>query len=330
MRLPLKHILIGSFLGVLALMSGCNNNDDDGGGEPRPVLYQFREVAVVEGFNLRQATGFIGSAEHNAIFVAHREINPNTGFSSERVIRIDLATGAATSRYFDREDYVSKRMHIRDDELIVIGGSFFNTYSIDLQDNLTNVRHGLSITRFGSALYNDQVYIWGGDINELNSDKIYRWNEDAQTFDQIGTLPGPTTWAQGEIVDGRIYIFGGREEFESQAAHDLIYIHDLESGITSTQRLPGPVPRTFTVNGDGVIYVAGQTWDTNPNTEDLDIFFGIYSPGLGLFDEIPTNLSDEGWLSVNAITRIEDKLYFLYGNAVSDNALMSIMEADIP
>lgn len=328
MRRLLKNILVIFLFGAFAILASCGGDNDDG-SEVRPVFFNFREVAVVQGFNLRQASGFLGSAEHNAIFIAHREDNPTTGFSSERVTRVDLATGASTSRYFDRDDYVTKRLHIRGDELIVIGGTYFNTYSTDLQNNPTNVIHGLSITRFGSALYDGEIYVWGGDINALNSDKIYRWNESSERFDQIGTLPGPKTWAQGEIIDGRLHVFGGRAEFESQEAQDQIYIYDLETGNSATQRLPGPVPRTFTADGNGVIYVAGQIWDSNPSTEDLNIFFGIYNPSLGLFDEFPTNLSDEGWLSVNAITRIGDKIYFLYGNAINDNALMSIMEADI-
>lgn len=313
----------------LIWLQGCKGDDDgDEGGDT--AFLAFEEIAVIGGFNLRQATGFLGSAEHDALFIAHRENNPRTGFSSEKVIRYDLATGDAVFRYFDREDYITKRLHIKNNELVVIGGSFLNTYSIDLEENLTNVIHGLSLTRFGSALYNDDIYVWGGDINQENSDKVYRWNEADQAFDIVATLPGPKTWAEGEIIDGRLYIFGGRTEFESIEAQDEIYIVDLETGVTATQRLPGPVSRTFTVENAGVIYVSGHISDSNPSTQDLNIFFGIYNPSVGLFNEFTTNLSDEGFLSVNAMTRIENKVYVLYGHALDDNALMSIMEAEIP
>ncbi len=326
MKLLRIFLLIASS-SCLFWLQGCKGDDDV---LADTAFLEFEEIAVVEGFSLRQATGFLGSADHNAIFVAHRENNPRTGFSSEKVIRYDLTTGTSVVRYFDREDYITKRLHIRNNELIVIGGRFLNTYSIDLEENLTNVFHGLMLTRFGSALYNDELYVWGGDINAENSDKVYRWNEVDQIFDVIASLPGPKTWAQGEIIDGRLYIFGGREEFESVDPEDLIYILDLNTGVTAIQQLPGPVSRTFTVNNDGAIYVAGQTSDRDPSTQDLNIFFGIYNPSLGLFNEFTTNLSDEGFLSVNGMTRIEDKIYVLYGHALDDEALMSIMEAEIP
>lgn len=323
--LRIFSMVIGA-IGLLWLQA-CKGGDDD---TADTAFLKFEEIAVVEGFNLRQATGFLGSAEENAIFVAHRETNPRTGYLSEKVIRYDLGTGTAVFRYFDREDYITKRLHIRDNELIVIGGSFLNTYSLDLEENLTNVIHGLSLTRFGSAMYNGDIYVWGGDINAENSDKVYRWNEVDQLFDVVATLPGPKTWAEGEIIDGRLYIFGGRDEFESQVVRDEIYIVDLTTGVTAVQRLPGPVSRTFTVDNEGVIYVAGQTSDSDPSTQDFNIFFGIYNPSLGLFNEFTSSLSDDGFLSVTGMTRIENKIYVLYGHALDDEGLMSIMEAEIP
>lgn len=326
MKLLRVFLLVIAAVGVLWLQ-GCKGDDD---ASEEPAFLEFEEIAVVEGFSLRQATGFLGSAEQNAIYVAHREVNPRTGFLSEKVIRYDLETGTAVFRYFDREDFITKRLHIRNDELIVIGGSFLNTYTLDLEDNLTNVIHGLSLTRFGSALYNDDIYVWGGDINAENSDKVYRWNESDQAFDVVATLPGPKAWAEGEIVNGQLYIFGGRDEFESENIQDEIYIVNLTTGTTAIQRLPGPVSRTFTVDNGGVIYVSGQTSDSDPSTQDFNIFFGIYNPSLGLFNEFTTNLNDDGFLSVNAMTHIDNKIYVLYGHALDDAALMSIMEAEIP
>ena len=318
--------LMAVAFGMLWLQS-CRSDDDD---VSEVAFLEFREITAIQGTNLRQATGFLGSAEENALFIAHRETNPQTGFLSEKIIRYDLATGTGIFRYFDREDYITKRLHIRNNELIVIGGSFLNTYSIDLTENLTNVIHGLSLTRFGSALYNDEIYVWGGDINAENSDKVYRWNEADQAFDIVATLPGPKAWAEGEIIDGNLYIFGGRDEFESENIQDEIYIVNLATGATNIQRLPGPISRTFTINNDGVIYVSGQTSDSDPATQDFNIFFGIYNPSLGLFNEFTTSLNDDGFLTVNAMTRINDKIYVLYGHALDDEALMSIMEADLP
>ena len=294
------------------------------------TFLEFEEIMVVEGSNLAQATGFLGSAEEGAIFVAYRQTYSGKHFSSERVIRYDLETGTPKSHFLNREDIYTKRLHIRNNELIVIGGSFLNTYSIDLEDNLTSVIHGLSLERFGSALYNDEIYVWGGDINAQISDKVYRWNEADQRFDTVATLPGPKTSAGGEIIDGRLYIFGGREDYESNHIQDDIYIVDLATGSTATQRLPGPVHQTFTVNNEGVIYVSGQSIDSYTYSKGINIFFGVYNPNLQVFKEFKTNLNDDGIHSVNAMTRIGNKIYILYGNAQDENASMSIMEAEIP
>ncbi len=326
MKLLRVFLLVIAAASVLWLQ-GCKSDDDT---SEEPAFLEFREIAVVEGTGLRQATGFLGSPEQNAIYIAHRETNPRTGISSEKVLRYDLETETAVFRYFDREDYITKRLHIRNNELVVIGGRFLNTYTLDLAENLTNVIHGLTLTRFGSALYNDDLYVWGGDINAENSDKVYRWNDADQAFDVIATLPGPKAWAEGEIINGSLYIFGGRDEFESDNVQDEIYIVNLNTGISVIQNLPGPVSRTFTVDNGGVIYVSGHTSDSDPSTQDFNIFFGIYNPSLGLFNEFTTNLNDDGFLSVNAMTHIDSKIYVLYGHALDDAALMTIMEAEIP
>ena len=313
------------------LLASCNNDDD--GADPLPVAdIVFKELFAFDGTALNQATGFIASPEENALFIAHRETNPSTGQSSERVIRYHLGRNEAVARYFDREDFITKRLHIIEDQLYVIGGTFLNIYPLDLSTRPENFRHGLQITRFGSAVYENEIYVWGGDIDEVNSDKIYKWNSETTQFEEVGQLPTSKAWALGEIVGGRLFVFGGRREFRDERGENVVFVHDLNSNQTINSELPNPVARTFTTLHRSTIFVGGQTIDSDPSSEDLDIYFGVYNPALLTFTQLETSLSDEGWNSITAMTTMNSKIYVLYGNANSffDNAPMSIMEADIP
>ncbi|MEM9324743.1 MAG: kelch repeat-containing protein [Bacteroidota bacterium] len=314
----------------LVLLGSCRDDDDT---EPQVNAdLTFESILTFEGTALNQATGFLASPEQNALYIAHRETNPNTGSSSERVIRYDLATGGANSSFFDVEDFITKRLHIIGDSLYVIGGSFINIYPLDLATRPLNVVHGLQITRFGSAVYQGDIYVWGGDIDEVNSDKIYVWDTATGLFEPIGQLPTSKTWAMGEIISGKLYIFGGRREFSDDIAENVVFIHDLNTNQTISSELPNPVARTFTSVHRSTIFLAGQTLDTNPSSEDLDIYFGVYNPVVQRFNRLETSLDDEGWNSINGMTIMNSKIYVLYGNANSffDNAPMTIMVADIP
>ncbi len=315
---------------LVVVLSSCKNDDD----ATEPVVDAdliFEPLLVLEGTALNQATGFIASEEENALYFAHRETNPTTRFSSEKIIRFDLETQEVKFRYFDREDFITKRMHLLDDSLYVIGGSFVNIYPLDLE-RPKNIVHGLQITRFGSAVYQNEVYIWGGDIEETNSDKVYRWNKQTEVFDEIGQLPTAKTWALGEIIGGKLFIFGGRREFTDERGENVVFIHDLSSNTTVTSQLPQPVARTFTSLHRSSIFLSGQTIDADPSSEDLDIYFGVFNPSLLTFFELRPSLSDEGWNSITAMTIMNSQIYVLYGNANSffDNAPMTVMVADIP
>ena len=151
----------------------------------------------------------------------------------------------------------------------------FNTYDINFEKEPTTVEHGLSLSRFGSALYEGDIYIWGGDLNDQDSDKIKKWNEGSGTFETVATLPARKAGAHGEVIDDKLYIFGGQEHWILEPPNDVIFIYDFNTGVTETANLPQEVFRTFTDVYEGKIFIAGQLLDQDSLTQDLDIFFAV-------------------------------------------------------
>lgn len=80
----------------------------------------FEELAVLEAWNVHNAAGFLGSEEHNSLFIASREANPETEMDGERLLRYDLSNGEITADFTDITDFVTKEIHIQQDEIIVL------------------------------------------------------------------------------------------------------------------------------------------------------------------------------------------------------------------
>ena len=320
-----------NYLAALILLSlfACNN-DDDSEGPSIPERISFTTLVDLPDIGLDQAPGFLGDADNANLFIASRQSNPETGVNAEKVAKYDLSGNLINEIYFDQLDFVTKNLHIIGNRLWVVGGTFINTYDLDLTSAPETSTHGFGITRFGSALYQDEVYVWGGDPNETFSDRIYKWDNDVEAFFEVAQLPSAKTWAHGEVFDDRIYMFGGQPEFQGTQPEDIIYVYDIGDTAVATLNLPRPVSRTFTTTHNNLIYVAGQETDTDPETEDLDIFFGVYDPESFTFTEIETNLSDQGFATVFQMTSVGDKLYVIYGeiNRLTGQGF-KIMEADL-
>ncbi len=309
---------------ILSLIATSCSQDD----EPKiPTYLDFEEVAEFNYENLQHATGFFGSNAEDAIYIAFRDTNPQTQANSEHVLKYELRSGKFIESYFDQTDFVTKRIHVLENELWVIGGEYINKYDLDLTSEPTSIRHGLSVSRFGSALHKKDLYLWGGDLKGLFSDHIMKWNETDQYFETIAGLPTPKSWAHGEISGDRLYIFGGQEQFSDTPPNDLIYIYDISQNEIATLNLPQPVFRTFTTLHDQFIYVAGHI--ENPDDDqDFDIFFGVYDIQSSQFSEIETSLSDEEYKTLHQITVVGNQLFALYGDAYLPE--ISIMVADLP
>ncbi len=319
-----------NYLAALALLTlfACNNDDDE--GPSIPTTLAFEELTELPDINLNQAPGFLGDENSSTLIIASRQFNPETGFDAEKIAKYDASGNLISQIYFDQTDFVTKQLHIVNDELVVVGGLFVNKYDLDLNSAPESRPHLFSMSRFGSIAYQDEIYLWGGDLNEVFSDRMYKYDDDLGLFFELAQLPTPKTWAHGEVYDDRIYIFGGQQEFQDTQPEDIIYVYDIGDTAVATLNLPRPVSRTFTASHNNLIYVAGQETDTDPETEDLDIFFGVYDPVNFTFTEIETDLSDDGFATVFGMTVLGDGLYVIYGEINNVTGLgYKLMRADL-
>ncbi len=320
----MKHLV---YLILPVLLISCSKDDEIA----IPTYLEFQELTTIEGQNLSIASGFLGSEEHNSLFIALRENNPDSDIeNSERVVRYDLQTGKQHSVYFDQTDFVTKQLHIIEDELVVVGGQFINTYPISLDREPRSVAHGKALSRFGSVDYKGKIYIWGGDLLGLDSDIIYEWDNSTNELEWYGFLPTPKTWAHGEVVGDWLYIFGGQEEFSQTPPNDIIYIFDIPDTVVATMHLPRAVNRTWTARHDELIYVGGHVNDNEFDAADNNIFFGVFNTRELSFKEVDISLSDAGLNTIYQMTTIGKQMFVLYGVQEDVTTTFKIMVANLP
>lgn len=290
-----------------------------------PALLNFSFITDIETttIGLEQAAGFTGSMASNSLYLSYRaNLGGTPTVSPERVIRYDMDDGTFTTRDFINPDFVTKEIHIINDQLKVVGAQFVNTYPLDLSSDPESVPHNLTITRYGSSVVDDNVFLFGGDLlftapslQGPNADKIYRHDQASGQLFEVGALPEPRYWAHGEIVDGKLYVFGGRQMFVTDQAEDDIFVHDMTSGENRTLTLPSPMHRTFAARYGHLIYVAGyrEFPNADPALSTIETTFGVFDTHTETFTVIPSSLTFAAKETIFGLTIVGDHLYALVG-----------------
>lgn len=293
-----------------------------------PSTFDFEFITDIAGtaIGLEQAAGFTGSMASNSLYFAYKAFEGATSAEyPERVVRYDIDDGTFTTQNFINVDFVTKELHIINDELKVVGARFVNTYPLDLGSQPVSTPHNLTITRYGSTVVDDNVFLFGGDLNfppgspagtGPNAQKIYRHDQVTGQNIEVGELPEPRYWAHGEIVDGKLYVFGGRQAFITETAEDDIFIHDMTTGENQTLTLPTPLHRTYAARYKHLIYVAGyrEIPNADPALSTIETTFGVFDTHDNTFTVIPSSSVDfTGKKTIFGLTIVGNQLFILYG-----------------
>ena len=266
------------------------------------------------------ATGMIASPADNSLFISMRENY------TERVLKINIDTNNITEKIFDQEDYVTKRLHIEGNELMVFGGQYVNTYNLDLSGgDPTSVSHGKTLTRFGLTELEGNAYLIGGGLNEF-AEKIYTWNFETETISDFTSLFQGLFQGDGTIVDDYLYIFGGTLTFGdpvpvSTTAYK-ISINDPSN--IETFQINKAIDVAFAERFENLIYVAGQiiTADAQGNTTAINPTIGVYDTYENTFEELSTNLTNiSGFDTIHQMCIVNGKMYIIYGTAVNTSVV---------
>lgn len=301
----MKNLL---FAFTLFLLLGCSRDDLSSSTPGVPEHLEFQIVTNVADQQLNQAIGFLGSADDNVLYYAYRS-QPDD--NAEKIVKYDVSSNSFSGVIYPLQDFVTKELHIVNNDLVVVGGQFVNIYPLSLTESPFTFSHGFQLTRYGSVLADDEIYIFGGDLGGVDADKIKRVDLANGRLETIATLPEPRFWAHGEVVGTKLYIFGGMQQFAGTVniAEPEIYIYDFSDGSITTEELPDEIHRSFTATYEHLIFVAGQQWFGN----DIKLLFGVYDTQTDTFTEVTTSLAEEDGDTIYGMTTIGNQLYIMYG-----------------
>lgn len=268
------------------------------------------------------APGMIGSYADNSLFLVTKDLiqNGGDGTGPERVLKFNLDSNSVTEKFFDQNDYVSKQLHIIGDKLVAIGGQYINTYDLDLNTEPTSITHGKKLSRFGMAVLDNDAYMIGGDLNNIEGNKIFKWNLESETLTEFATLPETKSGARATIVNDHLYVFGGRNEFLGSIKSNKIHKVDISNGTQiETFEMNKATNYTFVQKYQHLIYVAGQI--EIPSDDDevfiVETTIGVFNTLDNTYQELASNLTNPtNRETIHQMAIFNGKMYIIYGGKV--------------
>ncbi|MDB3866116.1 hypothetical protein N9300_01410 [bacterium] len=291
------------------------------------------ESSSMYGFG---ATGMIGSSANNSLYIAMRKYVSGLPNEVENILKINLTTNNITEKIFNQGDFVTKRLHIRGNQLLVIGGQYVNTYNLDLSGgDPTSVSHGKTLTRFGMTVLDDNAYIIGGDYGlEEEAEKIFRWNIETEIFSEFSSMPEARFHSDGTIVNDNLYVFGGcSQSFDSYTASTTAYKININNpSSVETFEIDQVIKVAFVRRFQNLIYIAGETSiiDANGQETGVNPIVAVYNTSNNTYQKINTNLTNtSGFDTIHQMCIINGKMYIIFGGD-NDNGQWDVLVSDLP
>ena len=312
----MKHILLPMVALLLFISCTKDNSSSDSNTNGIQNNLQFTKIGSFSGAPF---FGIEGSEAANALFFAHSSndnspCSPNIHLMPEFMEKFDLSTNTMSKYTHCIENkWKSKAMTIIGDKLFCLGSHYVCEYSFDvsqvptekniLVETISNPQPNsyANWTRHAVTALNNDIYIFGGHetdfgVPDIHSRKVFKYNTLSKSIQTITTLPSDKYNADGEIINNKLYVFGGTEKFSpdpSNLPQDHIYIYDLASDSWETKQLPKKVFNTFTDTYSSMIIIgAGKTPSWNTNLDSLgDNFLGVFNPSNNTTTEINCTFS---------------------------------------
>ncbi len=275
----------------------------------------FTEVTTIQKSLALGTTGFTGANSSNSLYIAFRDntVVPNV----PTVYKYDLNTSSLTENTLDpNNDFVTKRAYVSNNKLKVFGGQFITEYDLDIAGTPSFVNHNIgSLTRFGFTTLDQDIYIIGENLDTETSNELWRYNGLSNSFETAANLPSGKAWADIEVVNNKLYIFGGQSAFSDTEPEALSYIYDIDNDSFTSFNLPEALFSSYSARYQNLIYVAGNIAidaDNDNINEDYDNFLGVYNTQDDSFTEITNDLDDSGTNTIKGITVFNNKLFILF------------------
>lgn len=265
------------------------------------------------------APGMIGSNSTNSLYIATRNnsiIGGNLDTSyPERVMKYDFATGEIFEVHTYYRDFVSKQMHIVQDKLYVMGASGVNVYNLDLIGEKIRIPHPKKLSRFGMAVQDQDMFVVGGDLDEIESNKVFKWNITTKTMTEFMTLPEPKSGARATIVDEYLYVVGGSDKYYGTNVSDkILKINTKNSADIESYTMGKAWDFTFVDKFQNLVYMSGITYPTI-SEEEIEFFVGVFDTRSNSFKTLNTNLPAGNSAAIYGMCVFGERLYVIYSSA---------------
>lgn len=259
---------------------------------PATTLFNAQELFTFNTGIFR--VGFKISQAQEALYLTNR--SDLDGLGSQQAFRFDLNNGTLNTLEFTQQDFATKNIEFIGNQVASIGGGSFNMFSLDF----TTIEETLGIeehysTSNGTAALDNNAYLFGGLING-DLDNMTLWDPTANSFTDLATTPFQLNDFDGEIVDQKLYIFGGWHSAPSNGdpGSDIVYIYDIDSNTFDQVALPLFLRETYTSVVENLIYVGAlEPLDTD-NDGDIELvpFLGVFNTLNNSFQEITLDVGN--------------------------------------
>lgn len=230
-------------------------------------------------------------------------------------MKYDFATGEIFDVHTYYRDFVSKQMHIVQDKLYVMGASGVNVYNLDLIGEKIRIPHPKKLSRFGMAVQDQDMFVVGGDLDEIESNKVFKWNITTKTMTEFMTLPEPKSGARATIVDEYLYVVGGSDKYYGTNVSDkILKINTKNSADIESYSMGKAWDFTFVDKFQNLVYMSGITYPTISD-EEIEFFVGVFDTRSNTFKTLNTNLPAGNSAAIYGMCVFGERLYVIYSNS---------------
>lgn len=249
---------------------------------------------VEELFSISEGTvwsGFKGSLAQNKLYLTN--FNSPSGGGDQRAFSFDLDTNTLSTFSYSQIDHPWINIEIINNAVYNVGGNTFQQFDFNFDTVIANNEIENSIWDYGSAAQDDEIYLFGGALTDFNFNEVGKYNIADGVVDIIGSLPIPTTFCDGEIVNNKLYIFGGLEDNEVSLPGPFeSMIFDLENGSTEIVPIDTFLSWTSTAVVENIIYFGGTERidsDTDGVIDEVALYIGAFDTQTNMASEIDIN-----------------------------------------
>lgn len=265
-----------------------------------PSNLSFSFLGAIQTESGSSATGIVASATNHQLYVSSRD---DANSRRRNIYKFDIGTGAteATAIDFTTSEFISSRLHVYNDQLIVMGSAHISELALDFSGTPQTMPNGLgtNLSRAGSAMANSRIYVIGGDVpagtGQYPPLRLRAYDAELKGFEDVFVFDQERTFADGDIIDDNLYIFGGLYTIESNGStsqdyYDNLLVYNLSENTHETIVLPRQLNQTSVARAENLLFVSSTVF---VNGTDRELAFGVFNTHTKTYNDLSWTLNDE-------------------------------------